>query len=102
MATGGRVATARRAVADVCATASTATADELLEALDLDRSLRQAAFGREGEVGALVSRVAAFQDELARGFPVPSDPTLSDTALANAVSEAIVWAAPQVTALIQG
>ena len=74
-------------------------AEELVDVLDLDTGLKQAAFERVGEVGALVSQVAAFQDDLARGFPVPADPTLADPAIADAVAEAIGWAAPQVTAL---
>ena len=73
--------------------------EELVDALDLDSGLKQVAFERVGHVGALVSQVAAFQDDLARGFPVPADPTLSDPSIADAVSEAIGWAAPQVTAL---
>jgi EAL and modified HD-GYP domain-containing signal transduction protein len=74
-------------------------AEELVEALDLDAGLKRVAFERVGEVGTLVSHVAAFQDDLARGFPVPADPTLADVAIADAVAEAVAWAAPQVTAL---
>ena len=70
-------------------------ADELAEALALDADLKRAAFDRAGTAGALVSAVADFQDELARGQGCrPAEP-----ALAEAVADAVAWAAAQVSAL---
>ena len=70
-------------------------ADELADALTLDADLKRAAFDRAGTTGALVSAVADFQDELARGQgDSPAEPTL-----AEAVADAVAWAATQISAL---
>lgn len=75
--------------------------DELVTGLDLDPTLKQIAFERSGETGALVAHVADFQDALAHGFLHPQDSTLGHPVLADAIADAIAWAAPQVTALTQ-
>lgn len=72
-------------------------AGELSEALDLDPDLKRAAFDRAGDAGALVAKVAEFQDDVARRRFDPDGAV--DPALAEAVAAAFVWAAPQASAL---
>ena len=62
--------------------------------LDLDPVLKQVAFERTGEAGALVSRVAAYQDALLLGGACLDDPVLSEV-----LAAAVAWAAPQLSAL---
>jgi len=73
-------------------------AEQLAEVLHLDPDLKGAAFDRAGATGALVSRVAQFQDDVARRR-VPLDGAGADPALAEAVAAAFVWAAPQASVL---
>ena len=73
-------------------------AEHLAAVLDLDPDLKGVAFDRTGATGALVSRVAQFQDDVARRR-VPLDGVGADPALAEAVAAAFVWAAPQASML---
>ncbi len=73
-------------------------ADELASALDLDPALKSVAFDRVGETGALVSRVAAFQEDVAHGR-AEAEEVEAGAALAEAVAAAFAWAAPQASAL---
>lgn len=73
-------------------------AEELAEVLDLDPDLKGVAFDRTGEAGALVTRVAQFQDDVARRR-LTSGGSAIDPALADAVAAAFAWAAPQAAAL---
>jgi c-di-GMP-related signal transduction protein len=73
-------------------------AHELIAALDLDPDLKRVAFERVGEAGALVARVANFQEDVARGRSEPHG-AATDPVLAEAVAAAFVWAAPQANAL---
>ena len=69
-----------------------------LTSLDLDPALKSAAFDRAGAAGALVARVADFQDGVARGR-TEHEGQPADAELAEAVAAAFQWAAPQASAL---
>jgi c-di-GMP-related signal transduction protein len=69
--------------------------DELAESLELDPELSEAAFGRAGAGGRLVSEVADYQASLRQ--PHSATPPRADLDLAAA--DAFTWAVPYLNAL---
>ncbi len=72
-----------------------ASLDQLASTMDIDDSLKAAAFHREGPVGDLVTAAARYQSDLERGI-APEDP---DGDLDDVAAAAFAWAMPYVNSV---